>query len=175
MDVVLDRQNVFEAIGFDRADAASLKVRADLMLDLRKFIEANGWTQREVPGTAIERALSGGLVLGLFGVPFAVRMHGVFGFWDGTIPIWNMSPNFASGLPNLVFADAFGENPLSTWQPVRLKSKVSFNIHSPIADGLPTGRGRQASANDEVRPGTPRTRLSTNIEAPSLNGVRPSE
>ena len=47
MEVILGRDNVFEDIGFDRAEAANLKVRADLMLDLRKYIEVNGWTQRE--------------------------------------------------------------------------------------------------------------------------------
>ena len=47
MEVIQGRDSVFEDIGFDRAEAARLKVRADLMLDLRKFIEANGWTQRQ--------------------------------------------------------------------------------------------------------------------------------
>lgn len=47
MEVVQGGDNVFEDIGFDRAEAANLKVRADLMLDLRKYIEVNGWTQRE--------------------------------------------------------------------------------------------------------------------------------
>ncbi len=47
MEVIQGRENVFEDIGFDRAEAASLKVRADLMLDLRKYIETKRWTQRE--------------------------------------------------------------------------------------------------------------------------------
>ena len=47
MEVVQGGDNVFQDIGFDRAEAANLKVRADLMLDLRKYIEVNGWTQRE--------------------------------------------------------------------------------------------------------------------------------
>ena len=47
MEVIQGRDNVFEDIGFDRAEAASLKVRADLMLDLRKYIQANKWTQRQ--------------------------------------------------------------------------------------------------------------------------------
>ena len=47
MEVIPGGDNVFEDIGFDRAEAANLKVRADLMLDLRKYIEVNGWTQRE--------------------------------------------------------------------------------------------------------------------------------
>ena len=47
MEVIPGSNNVFEDIGFDRGEAASLKVRADLMLDLRKYIQANGWTQRQ--------------------------------------------------------------------------------------------------------------------------------
>ena len=39
--------NVFEDVGFDPGEAASLKVRADLMLSLRKYIEAKGWTQSQ--------------------------------------------------------------------------------------------------------------------------------
>ena len=47
MEVIQGRDNVFEDIGFEREEAASLKVRADLMLDLRKYIETRGWTQRQ--------------------------------------------------------------------------------------------------------------------------------
>ncbi len=47
MEVVQGGENVFEDIGFDRAEAVNLRVRADLMLDLRKYIEVNGWTQRQ--------------------------------------------------------------------------------------------------------------------------------
>ena len=47
MEVTQGRENVFEDIGFEREEAASLKVRADLMLDLRKYIETRGWTQRQ--------------------------------------------------------------------------------------------------------------------------------
>ena len=47
MEVIQGRDNVFEDIGFDQAEAASLRVRADLMLDLRRYIQANGWTQRQ--------------------------------------------------------------------------------------------------------------------------------
>ncbi len=45
------RDNVFEDIGFDRAEAASLKVRADLMLGLRKRLEQ---TAREGMGAAMQ-------------------------------------------------------------------------------------------------------------------------
>lgn len=47
MEVVHGGDNVFEDIRFNRAEAANLRVRADLVLDLRKYIEVNGWTQRE--------------------------------------------------------------------------------------------------------------------------------
>lgn len=47
MEVTQGRDNVFEDIGFGREEAASLKVRADLMLDLRKYVETRGWTQRQ--------------------------------------------------------------------------------------------------------------------------------
>ena len=47
MEVTRGSDNVFEDIGFEREKAASLKVRADLMLDLRKYIETRGWTQHQ--------------------------------------------------------------------------------------------------------------------------------
>ena len=40
-------QNVFEDIGFDPCEAANLKIRADLMIDLRRYIEDQGWTQAQ--------------------------------------------------------------------------------------------------------------------------------
>jgi len=39
--------NVFEDLGFDREEAANLKIRADLMIDLREYIRARRWTQAE--------------------------------------------------------------------------------------------------------------------------------
>ena len=39
--------NIFEDLGFDRDEALNLKVRADLMLDLRDRIQKQGWTQKE--------------------------------------------------------------------------------------------------------------------------------
>jgi predicted XRE-type DNA-binding protein len=39
--------NVFEDVGFEAEEAANLKVRADLLLDLRQYIETRGWTQAE--------------------------------------------------------------------------------------------------------------------------------
>lgn len=40
-------ENVFEDLGFAAEEAANLKVRADLMLDLRRYIQERGWTQEE--------------------------------------------------------------------------------------------------------------------------------
>ena len=39
--------NVFEDLGFAAEEAANLKVRADLLLDLRRYIHERGWTQAE--------------------------------------------------------------------------------------------------------------------------------
>ncbi|MGZ8435601.1 MAG: helix-turn-helix domain-containing protein [Candidatus Binatia bacterium] len=39
--------NVFVDLGFDPGDATILKIRADLMLDLRRHIQNNGWTQAQ--------------------------------------------------------------------------------------------------------------------------------
>jgi predicted XRE-type DNA-binding protein len=39
--------NVFEDVGFKAEEAANLKVRADLLLDLRQYIQTRGWTQTE--------------------------------------------------------------------------------------------------------------------------------
>jgi predicted XRE-type DNA-binding protein len=46
-DVVKGSSNVFEDLGFEKGEATNLKIRADLMLDLRKFIELQKWTQAE--------------------------------------------------------------------------------------------------------------------------------
>ena len=39
--------NVFEDLGFNTEEAANLKIRADLMLDLRQYIQERGWTQEQ--------------------------------------------------------------------------------------------------------------------------------
>jgi predicted XRE-type DNA-binding protein len=41
------RDNVFEDVGFEAVEAANLRIRADLLLDLREYIHARGWTQAE--------------------------------------------------------------------------------------------------------------------------------
>jgi predicted XRE-type DNA-binding protein len=45
--VTIGSSNVFEDIGFDTEEAINLKIRADLMLDLRRFIQSRQWTQTE--------------------------------------------------------------------------------------------------------------------------------
>lgn len=47
INVSLGSSNVFADLGFDVEEAANLKVRADLMLDLRNYIESQGWTQEQ--------------------------------------------------------------------------------------------------------------------------------
>lgn len=45
--IVLGKENIFEDLGFEREEAMNLKVRADLMLDLRCYILEQGWTQKQ--------------------------------------------------------------------------------------------------------------------------------
>jgi predicted XRE-type DNA-binding protein len=40
-------ENVFEDLGFEAEEAMNLRICADLMLDLRCFIQSQGWTQAE--------------------------------------------------------------------------------------------------------------------------------
>ena len=47
MEFTRGSDNVFEDVGFEAEEAANLKVRADLLLDLRQYIMARGWTQAE--------------------------------------------------------------------------------------------------------------------------------
>ncbi|MBW4623670.1 MAG: helix-turn-helix domain-containing protein [Cyanosarcina radialis HA8281-LM2] len=46
-NIVKASDNIFEDLGFDPQEAANLKIRADLMLDIRRFIIAKKWTQAE--------------------------------------------------------------------------------------------------------------------------------
>lgn len=46
-NVTKGSSNIFEDLGFDKKEAANLKIRADLMLDLQKFIQSQNWTQAE--------------------------------------------------------------------------------------------------------------------------------
>jgi predicted XRE-type DNA-binding protein len=46
-NIVRGNSNIFEDLGFEKEEATNLKIRADLMLDLRKFIQSKNWTQAE--------------------------------------------------------------------------------------------------------------------------------
>jgi predicted XRE-type DNA-binding protein len=46
-DVIKGSNNIFEDLGFGKEEAANLKSRADLMIDLCKFIRSQQWTQAE--------------------------------------------------------------------------------------------------------------------------------
>jgi predicted XRE-type DNA-binding protein len=46
-NIIKGSGNIFEDLGFDSQEAINLKIRADLMLDLRRFIQAQNWTQAE--------------------------------------------------------------------------------------------------------------------------------
>ncbi len=41
------KENIFEDLGFEKSEAANLKIRADLMLALKEYIQSQGWTQEQ--------------------------------------------------------------------------------------------------------------------------------
>ena len=45
--IVQGSENIFDDLGFEKSEAANLKIRADLMLALRKYIESQEWTQQQ--------------------------------------------------------------------------------------------------------------------------------
>jgi predicted XRE-type DNA-binding protein len=48
LEVTQGSKNVFEdLVGFAPEEALNLKIRADLMLNIRHFIKAQGWTQKK--------------------------------------------------------------------------------------------------------------------------------
>ena len=47
MQVTRGSDNVFKDVGFAAEEAANLKIRADLLLDIRQYIQGRGWTQAE--------------------------------------------------------------------------------------------------------------------------------
>ena len=47
MRITRGQDNVFVDLGFDAEEAANLKIRADLMLGIRQYIQDQGWTQVE--------------------------------------------------------------------------------------------------------------------------------
>jgi predicted XRE-type DNA-binding protein len=46
-NVVIGKNNVFEDLGFEPEEAANLKIRADLIIDIQEFIQSQKWTQAE--------------------------------------------------------------------------------------------------------------------------------
>ncbi len=55
MEVIRGSDNVFEDLGFGPEEAASLKVRADLMINLKKYIETRERIRRLRPQKIRER------------------------------------------------------------------------------------------------------------------------
>jgi predicted XRE-type DNA-binding protein len=47
LKVIQGSKNVFEDLGFEPEEALNLKIRADLMLNIRRFIKTQGWTQKK--------------------------------------------------------------------------------------------------------------------------------
>jgi predicted XRE-type DNA-binding protein len=45
--IIRGSDNVFEDVGFEAEEAANLKIRADLLIDLREYIRSRGWTQAD--------------------------------------------------------------------------------------------------------------------------------
>jgi predicted XRE-type DNA-binding protein len=45
--IILGSDNVFEDVGFEAEEAANLKIRADLLIELREYIRSRGWTQAD--------------------------------------------------------------------------------------------------------------------------------
>ena len=45
--IIKGKDNIFEDLGFEPEEAANLKIRADLILDLQKYIKKQEWTQQE--------------------------------------------------------------------------------------------------------------------------------
>lgn len=41
------KDNIFEDLGFDKSEAANLRIRADLMLALKEYIQLQEWTQEQ--------------------------------------------------------------------------------------------------------------------------------
>jgi len=46
-EITQGSSNVFEDLGFAPEEALNLKIRADLMLNIRRFIQSQGWTQKQ--------------------------------------------------------------------------------------------------------------------------------
>jgi predicted XRE-type DNA-binding protein len=47
LQVTQGSQNVFDDLGFAPEEALNLKIRADLMLNIKRYIQSQGWTQKK--------------------------------------------------------------------------------------------------------------------------------
>ena len=45
--IIKAQENIFDDLGFEPDEAANLKIRADLILDLQRYIKKQEWTQQE--------------------------------------------------------------------------------------------------------------------------------
>ncbi|VEP16918.1 Helix-turn-helix domain protein [Hyella patelloides LEGE 07179] len=45
--IVQSQDNIFDDLGFEPDEAANLKIRSDLILDLQRYIKKQKWTQQE--------------------------------------------------------------------------------------------------------------------------------
>ena len=45
--IIKGQENIFDDLGFESDEAANLKIRADLILDLQRYIKKQEWTQQE--------------------------------------------------------------------------------------------------------------------------------
>jgi predicted XRE-type DNA-binding protein len=46
-EVIQGSNNIFEDLGFEPEEALNLKIRADLMLNIKRFIQTKGWSQKQ--------------------------------------------------------------------------------------------------------------------------------
>jgi predicted XRE-type DNA-binding protein len=46
-EVIQGGTNVFEDLGFAPEEGLNLKIRADLMLNIKRFIQSQEWTQKQ--------------------------------------------------------------------------------------------------------------------------------
>jgi len=46
-EVIQGSNNIFEDLGFAPEEALNLKIRADLMLNIKRFIQSKEWTQKQ--------------------------------------------------------------------------------------------------------------------------------
>jgi predicted XRE-type DNA-binding protein len=47
LQVTQGSQNIFDDLGFAPEEALNLKIRADLMLNIKRYIRSQGWTQKK--------------------------------------------------------------------------------------------------------------------------------